>query len=87
MPLTNLSSEVVALLDAPGLDNAHASPHVVLLDAPGQETHLVPGIRLLKDLVEHLDACYLPLAVPSVANHFDFLSNLTKGYSFHCKVK
>jgi hypothetical protein len=74
----HLSSKIVALFDSSWLDDTHPSPDVVLLDAPGKDAHLVPGIRLLQDLVEHLDARHSALACSVVANHFDVLANLIR---------
>jgi hypothetical protein len=74
----HLSSEIVALFDGSRLYDTHPSPDVVFLDAPGEDAHLVPGIRLLQDLVEHLDARHSALACSVVANHFDVLANLTR---------
>ena len=71
-----LCSEMVALFQRPGFDDTHATSHVLLLDPSGENAHLIAGICLLQDLVEHLDAGYLALALFVVANNFDFISNL-----------
>ena len=51
-------------------------PHFWQLEAPGQETHLVPSIGLLQDLVEHLYASHLAHGSLVVAEHLHLLPYL-----------
>lgn len=74
--LTDLCPEVVALLRSLWLDQCHPPPHVVLLDAPGQHAHLVPGVGLVQNFVKGLDASHLTLGLLAVPNDLDVLANL-----------
>ena len=72
----DLALGVIALLDGPGLGRDHAPPDLVALEAADEQAHLVAGVGLLEDLVEHLDAGDLGLDALVVAEDLELGAGL-----------
>src|SRR2546426_7376258 len=62
--------------DAPRLRQHHPPLHLVLLDAPEEETHVVPRLPLIQQLPEHLHPRHHRLLVRPKPHHLHFLPHL-----------
>src|SRR6059036_2481647 len=62
--------------DAPRLRQHHPPLHLVLLDAPEEEPHVVPRLPLLQQLSEHLHPRHHRLLVRPKPHHLHFLLHL-----------
>src|SRR3989454_149358 len=62
--------------DAPRLRQHHPPLHLVLLDAPEEETHVVPRLPLVQQLPEHLHPRHHHLLVRPKPHHLHFLLHL-----------